>query len=106
MATTALTAGIHPKIVQDRLGHTTVAMTLDTFSHVTDTIQAAAAEELYRVMSPPEHRSDGRYPAIGESLEETPEALRAAARPFSARQRTPRRLTLADEKFAMAISEA
>ena len=25
------------------LGHTTVAMTLDTYSHVTDTIQAAAA---------------------------------------------------------------
>ena len=29
MATVALTAGIHPKIVQERLGHTTVAMTLD-----------------------------------------------------------------------------
>ena len=28
--------GIHPKIVQERLGHTTVAMTLDTYSHVTE----------------------------------------------------------------------
>jgi integrase len=51
MATTALTAGIHPKIVPERLGHTTVAMTLDTYSHVTDTIQGEAAEELYRVAS-------------------------------------------------------
>jgi hypothetical protein len=58
MATTALTAGFHPKIVQERLGHTTVAMTLDTCSHVTDTIQSAAAEELHRVMN--SIRRDGR----------------------------------------------
>ncbi len=100
MATTALTAGIHPKIVQERLGHTTVAMTLDTYSHVTDTIQAAAAEELYRVMN------SVRDPEIGESLEETPEALRAAARPIPARTRRHRRPTAADEAFVQAIREA
>ncbi len=102
MATTALTAGIHPKVVQERLGHTTVAMTLDTYSHVTDTIQAAAAEELYRVMSPPQRRD----PEIGESLEESPEALRAAARPFMPRKRRHGRATAADEAFVQAISEA
>jgi integrase len=31
-ATLALQAGVHPKIVSERLGHTTVAMTLDTYS--------------------------------------------------------------------------
>ena len=100
MATTALTAGIHPKIVQERLGHTTVAMTLDTYSHVTDTIQSAAAEELHRIMNPSE-----RGPVIGESLEETPEALRAAAKPFSRRKRNFRRPTAADEVFVKAINE-
>jgi integrase len=100
MATTALTAGIHPKIVQERLGHTTVAMTLDTYSHVTDTIQSAAAEELYRIMNP--GQGD---PPIGESLEESPEALRAAARPMKRRTVSRRRPTKADEVFLRAINE-
>jgi len=38
-----LKAGIHPKIVQERLGHSTIAMTLDTCSHVTPGLQQAAA---------------------------------------------------------------
>jgi integrase len=106
MATTALTAGIHPKIVQERLGHTTVAMTLDTYSHVTDTIQTEAAEELHRVMSPPAPASDGRNPLIGETLEESPEALRAAARPMTSKKRRHRRPTAADEAFVNAIMDA
>ncbi len=101
MATVALTAGIHPKIVQERLGHTTVAMTLDTYSHVTDTIQSAAAEELHRIMNV----SQTRDPEIGESLEESPEALRAAARPFTPGKRRHRKPTAADEAFVKAINE-
>ena len=38
-----LKAGIHPKIVQERLGHSTIAMTLDTYSHVAPGLQEAAA---------------------------------------------------------------
>ena len=80
MATTALLAGIHPKVVQERLGHTTVAMTLDTYSHVTDTIQSEGAERLHRAMNPKSNRRRNKPdPPIGESLEESPEALRAAA---------------------------
>jgi di/tricarboxylate transporter len=30
-----LKQGIHPKIVQERLGHSSIAITLDTYSHVT-----------------------------------------------------------------------
>ena len=55
MATAALQAGIHPKIVQERLGHSTIAMTLDTYSHVTDTIQSTAAETLHHHMTRPHH---------------------------------------------------
>ena len=33
-ATLALRAGIHPRVVQERLGHANVSVTLDTYSHV------------------------------------------------------------------------
>jgi integrase len=45
-ATQILTAGIHPKIAQERLGHSTIATTLDLYSHVTDTMQDDAASKL------------------------------------------------------------
>ncbi len=32
-ATLLLSRGVHPKIVQELLGHATIAMTLDTYSH-------------------------------------------------------------------------
>jgi integrase len=51
MATTALRAGIHPKVVQERLGHSSIALTLDTYSHVTPTLQRAAAETLGELFS-------------------------------------------------------
>ncbi len=43
-ATLALQAGVHPKIVSERLGHSTVAFTLDVYSHALPTMQAEAAE--------------------------------------------------------------
>ena len=49
MATTALRAGIHPKVVQERLGHSSI--TLDTYSHVTPTLQRAAADALGELFS-------------------------------------------------------
>lgn len=38
-----LAAGVHPKVVQERLGHATIAITLDTYSHVLPTMQRDAA---------------------------------------------------------------
>ena len=38
-----LKQGTHPKIVQERLGHSTISVTLDTYSHVTPGLQEAAA---------------------------------------------------------------
>jgi integrase len=42
-ATLALRAGIHPKVVSERLGHATVAITLDTYSHAVPAMQEEAA---------------------------------------------------------------
>ena len=42
-ATLMLKQGIHPKIVQERLGHSSVQITLDTYSHVAAGLQEAAA---------------------------------------------------------------
>ena len=45
-ATLLLAAGENPKIVSERLGHTSVKMTLDVYSHVLPTMQQGAAEKL------------------------------------------------------------
>jgi len=45
-ATQLLTSGVHPKIAQERLGHSTISTTLDLYSHVSDTMQADAAARL------------------------------------------------------------
>ena len=43
-ASLMLKQGIHPKIVQERLGHSSIAITLDTYSHVAPGLQQAAAK--------------------------------------------------------------
>lgn len=45
-ATLLLQQGVHPKVVQERLGHTTIGMTLDTYSHVMPGMQERAIEAL------------------------------------------------------------
>jgi len=41
-----LKQGIHPKVVQERLGHSSIQVTLDTYSHVAPGIQEKAAARL------------------------------------------------------------
>jgi integrase len=43
-ATAMLKGKVHPKIVQERLGHSTIAITLDIYSHVLEGMQEGAAE--------------------------------------------------------------
>lgn len=43
-ASLLLKQGIHPKVVQERLGHSTIAVTLDIYSHVAPGLQEAAAK--------------------------------------------------------------
>lgn len=45
-ATLLLELGEHPKIVQERLGHSNIGITMDTYSHVTPTMQRAAIDRL------------------------------------------------------------
>lgn len=43
-ATLALSSGVHPKVVQERLGHSSISMTMDRYSHVTEGMDRDAAE--------------------------------------------------------------
>lgn len=45
-ATLLLLAGVHPKVVSERLGHSRVEITLNTYSHVLPTMQKEAADKL------------------------------------------------------------
>jgi integrase len=45
-ATMLLQQGVNPKIVSERLGHSNISITLDTYTHVSDTIQKDAVEKL------------------------------------------------------------
>ena len=45
-ATLLLKAGVHAKVVSERLGHSTIALTLDVYSHVLPSMQAEAAAHL------------------------------------------------------------
>src|SRR5437773_167308 len=41
-ATLMLLQGVHPKVVSERLGHASVGITLDTYSHVLPSMQSEA----------------------------------------------------------------
>jgi integrase len=49
-ATLLLSAGTHPKVVQERLGHSQISLTLSTYSHVMPGIQEKAADDFQRIM--------------------------------------------------------
>jgi integrase len=49
-ATLLLQAGIHPKIVSERLGHASIVLTLDTYSHVLPTMQDEATTQIQRML--------------------------------------------------------
>ena len=52
-ATMALTAGVNPKIVSERLGHSSVAVTMDIYSHVLPGMQAEAALAVEQLLDRP-----------------------------------------------------
>jgi integrase len=45
-ATQLLRGGIHPKVAQERLGHSSISITMDLYSHVSETMQVEAAQRL------------------------------------------------------------
>jgi integrase len=50
-ATLLLAQGVHPKMVQELLGHSTIALTLDVYSHVTPAMHDQAAATMERVLA-------------------------------------------------------
>lgn len=51
-ATLLLLAGVHPKVVSERLGHSNITITLNTYSHVLPNMQQAAADKLEAMLFP------------------------------------------------------
>jgi integrase len=49
-ATAMLAAGVHPKIAQERLGHSSVSVTIDLYSHVLPGMQAEAVSRVDAVL--------------------------------------------------------
>ncbi|MGH7736902.1 MAG: tyrosine-type recombinase/integrase, partial [Candidatus Tyrphobacter sp.] len=51
-ASQLLAAGVHLKVVQERLGHASIGITADLYSHVSEGLQAEAAVKLDAVLGP------------------------------------------------------
>jgi len=49
-ATLMLAAGVHPKVASERLGHASISITLDTYSHVLPSMQEDAAEKIGAIL--------------------------------------------------------
>jgi integrase len=45
-ASLLLLRGVHPKVVQEMLGHSSVALTLDTYSHLAPSLHAEVASKM------------------------------------------------------------
>ena len=58
MATLAMTAGVNPKVVSETLGHSTVGLTLDLYSHVTPNMQEEAAQAVANLLRRPPQDAD------------------------------------------------
>ncbi len=57
-ATQLLERGVHPKVVQEMLGHSTITLTLDTYSHVMPGLHASAAKEMQRLFEDPDRQAE------------------------------------------------
>jgi hypothetical protein len=68
-ATLALSAGVHPKVVQERLGHAAAGITLNVYSHVAEGLPATP---------PPVSPGFAGRPIFGTSVS-TASATRVAA---------------------------
>jgi integrase len=52
-----LEANVNPKIVSERLGHASITLTMDTYSHVLPSMQQAATDELENLLFTQDVRS-------------------------------------------------
>lgn len=68
-ASLAISVGAHPKVIQERLGHSSIQVTLDTYGHLFENIESALAEALDRLATQAESIDP---PPIGRSVVEFP----------------------------------
>ena len=66
-ATLLLQAGVHPKVVQERLGHASITITLDRYSHVIEGMQADAAAKIGALVDRPEATGSGDEDSDGRA---------------------------------------
>jgi integrase len=59
-ATEMLKSGVHPKIAQERLGHSSIAITLDLYSHVMPGMQDEAAQKVDQALRAALERAENR----------------------------------------------
>jgi integrase len=69
VASILLAQGVHPKVVSEQLGHATIALTLDTYSHVIPSLQQEAAGVIAAAIldpasTPPQAVAKGQVRAI------------------------------------------
>ena len=67
-ASLLLQQGVHPKIVSERLGHSSVVITLDTYSHLLPNLQADAADGLDLLIKSGSEREKEDNRKIGNDL--------------------------------------
>jgi integrase len=75
-ATLLLGEGVHPKLVSEMLGHATVAITLDLYSHATVTMHREAARTMDALLRAPEGVSLGVKPRSRRAIPNTGSACR------------------------------
>lgn len=64
-ATALLRAGVHPKTMQERLGHATIGQTLDTYSHSVPSLDRGAADLIDSILfTPPEEDDSQKITAV------------------------------------------
>jgi integrase len=54
-----MAAGEHPKVLQERLGHSTITLTLDTYTHVVPGMQELASARLETLLAAPAMAAQG-----------------------------------------------
>jgi Phage integrase family len=92
-ATILLAAGEHPKVVQETLGHSSVQLTLDTYSHLLPDmgLKERAAARLDALLTGPEKKPDdensGQNP--GQNAEEVVSRLGIEPRTRRLRDKSP-----------------
>ncbi|MHB1007007.1 MAG: site-specific integrase [Chloroflexota bacterium] len=71
-ATLLLFLGINPKVVQERLGHATIGMTLDVYSHVVPDMQRQAAGKIDDLFASLRSPSDPETPKVSTKVSGEP----------------------------------